>query len=93
MKKVLIILIFVVLITTLVVSTIYMFNEKEKLKTIDNDINNLITQKQELEEKNKNFEIEKEQVNNEINSNVNKDKLRMYEIWEYQNQYLDEALK
>ena len=92
LKKIVIILLSL-LIVIFVISMLFMLKEKNKLNILDKDINNYVIKKNELEEKNKNFDIEKEQVMNEINSNVNKDKLRIYEIWESQNKYLDDALK
>ena len=90
MKKVLVLVILLSLVT--IASTILMFKEKQKLNSINSEINEYVIQKEDLKKKIDNFEVEKKQVEKEVEENVDKDKLRMYEIWKSQNQYLDESL-
>ena len=90
MKKVLVLVILLSLVT--IVSTILMFKEKQKLNSINIEINEYAIQKEDLKKKIENFEEEKKQVEKELEENVDKDKLRMYEIWKSQNKYLDESL-
>lgn len=90
MKKALIVIIILVLLS--ITSIVFMLIEKNKLDSINKEIKNYITDKENLQNKINNFETEKEQVEKDLNENIDKDKLSMYEIWVSQNKYLDESL-
>ena len=88
LKKLLIIVLVLVALT----STGFMFYEKNKLDLINKDINDYELEIKDLNESISNFDIEKEQVEKEIKENVDENKLKLYEVWERQNKYLDQSL-
>ena len=88
MKKVVVI----VLIIVTLVSTGFMLYEKNKLDSINKDINNYEKEIKGLNESISSFEQDKEQVEKEIKENIDENKLRLYEVWERQIKYLDQSL-
>jgi len=85
----------VVLIILIVIScfsTGFIFYDKNKLNLIDKDIDNYKLKINELNKNINNFNLEKEQVEKQIKENIDENKLKLYEVWERQNKYLDQSL-
>lgn len=90
MKKVLILI--SILILALMISLVLMFTEKNKVISLDKDIKEYKEKISNLDKEISEFDSKLEEANNEAKSNLNEDKLKVYEIWEKQNKYLDESL-
>lgn len=89
MKKV----VFIVLIIVLITSFVVMLSEKNRVNMVNKDINNYSHKIDELNSEINNFDIKKEQVKENVLSKIDEDKLKVYEVWEKENNYLLDALR
>ncbi len=92
MKKILVLISILLLIGILVISCLFMLKEKNKINSINKDIDNYKIEIDNLNKEINEFDSKLEQVSNEYKDKVDENKMKLYEVWENQNKYLDESL-
>ncbi len=90
MKKVVVLLSFLIIV--LIISCLFMFKEKNKISSVNKDIDNYKIEIDNLNKEISEFDSRLEQIDNEYKDKVDENKLKLYNVWIEQNKYLDESL-
>ena len=76
-----------------IICSLFLIKQKRDYDLLKKDVDSYINEINSLENEISNYESKKEQVKEELVSNLDENKKKEYEVWKVQNNYLNEHMK
>ena len=76
-----------------IICSLFLIKQKKEYDTLKKDVNSYMEEINTLENEISNYDSKKEQVEEELVSNLDENKKKEYEVWKAQNNYLNEHMK
>ena len=76
-----------------IICSLFLIKQKKEYDRLKKDVNSYMEEINTLENEISNYDSKKEQVEEELVSNLDENKKKEYEIWKAQNNYLNEHMK